>query len=164
MTITSADNRPVLITGGCGFIGCNLADRLATDGHDVLVFDNLERDGVRANAQWLKARHGARVQIAVGDVRDPILVIGAVRQARAVLHLAAQVAVTGSLQSPLDDFEVNARGTVNVLEAIRLHNADAPVIFASTNKVYGSLFEYDEILHVGRRYAPPDGAFARGVE
>jgi CDP-paratose 2-epimerase len=163
MTNVSGDNRPVLITGGCGFIGCNLADRLAADGRDVVVFDNLARAGVKANAQWLKARHGARVQIAIGDVRDPILVIDAVRQASAVLHLAAQVAVTSSLENPLDDFEVNARGTINVLEAVRLHNALAPVVFASTNKVYGPLFQNDEIVHVGRRYAPPNAGLARGV-
>jgi CDP-paratose 2-epimerase len=164
MTIVPGDSRPVLITGGCGFIGCNLADRLAANGNAVLVFDNFDRAGVKVNAQWLKARHGSRVEIAIGDVRDPILVIDAVRQASAVLHLAAQVAVTDSVESPLDDFEVNARGTVNVLEAVRLHNAGAPVIFASTNKVYGALFEKEEIQHVGRRYAPPDMSLAKGVD
>jgi CDP-paratose 2-epimerase len=159
----SADSRPVLITGGCGFIGCNLADRLCANGENVIVLDNLAREGVRANAQWLKARHGERVQITAGDVRDPILVIDAVRQARAVMHLAAQVAVTSSVENPLDDFEINARGTVNVLEAVRLHNASAPVIFASTNKVYGRLVNDREIERTGRRYAPCDSALARGV-
>jgi CDP-paratose 2-epimerase len=164
MTNVSSDNRPVLITGGCGFIGCNLADRLAAEGHDVLAFDSLARGGVKANAQWLKARHGTHVQIAAGDVRDRILVIDAVRQASAVLHLAAQVAVTSSLDSPLDDFEINARGTLNVLEAVRLHNAGAPVIFASTNKVYGRLFENADIVPTGRRYAPPRADLAQGVD
>lgn len=159
----TADSRPVLITGGCGFIGCNLADRFCADGENVIVLDNLARGGVRANAQWLKARHGERVQITAGDVRDPILVIDAVRQARAVMHLAAQVAVTSSVENPLDDFEINARGTINVLEAVRLHNASAPVIFASTNKVYGRLVNDREIERTGRRYAPCESALARGV-
>ena len=159
----TADSRPVLITGGCGFIGCNLADRFCADGENVIVLDNLARGGVRANAQWLKARHGERVQITAGDVRDPILVIDAVRQARAVMHLAAQVAVTSSVENPIDDFEINARGTINVLEAVRLHNASAPVIFASTNKVYGRLVNDREIERTGRRYAPCESALARGV-
>jgi CDP-paratose 2-epimerase len=159
----TADLRPVLITGGCGFIGCNLADRLAANGENVIVLDNLARGGVRANAQWLKARHGERVQITAGDVRDPILVIDAVRQARAVMHLAGQVAVTSSVVNPLDDFEINARGTINVLEAVRLHNSRAPMIFASTNKVYGRLVRDHEIERTGRRYAPCDLALAGGV-
>jgi CDP-paratose 2-epimerase len=135
------DNRPILITGGCGFIGCNLADRLAERGDNVLLLDNLARAGVRENAQWLKSKHGDRVVITIADIRDPIPVIDAVRDARAVLHLAAQVAVTDSVSDPASDFEINARGTLNVLEAVRLHNRLAPVIFASTNKVYGRLIE-----------------------
>src|SRR5205085_2183362 len=138
---TDTLNRPILITGGCGFIGCNLADALAMRGDKVVVFDNLSRAGVRENAQWLKLRHGELVSIMTGDIRDAISVIEAVRGARAVLHLAAQVAVTGSLQEPIDDFEINARGTLNVLEAIRIHNPSAPMIFASTNKVYGRLVQ-----------------------
>src|SRR5947209_16334529 len=116
----SSDLHPILITGGCGFIGCNLADRLAARGQTVTILDNLARSGVRENAQWLKSRHGERVSIQVSDVRDPIPVIDLVRDAKAVLHLAAQVAVTSSLESPVDDFEINARGTLNVLEAVRL--------------------------------------------
>ncbi|MBV8926348.1 MAG: SDR family NAD(P)-dependent oxidoreductase [Bradyrhizobium sp.] len=157
------DTRPVLITGGCGFIGCNLADRLAHDGNNVLAFDNLARAGVRENAHWLKSHHGDRVRIAVGDIRDPISVIDAVREARAVLHLAAQVAVTSSVEGPLDDFEINARGTVNILEAVRLHNSDVPFIFASTNKVYGRLISDLQIERSGLRYIPSDPALAGGI-
>jgi CDP-paratose 2-epimerase len=163
MTIDHCDTRPVLITGGCGFIGCNLADRLAAQGISVLLLDNLARAGVRENAQWLKSNHGEVVKIAVGDVRDRITVIDAVRDASAVLHLAAQVAVTSSVETPLDDFEINARGTMNVLEAVRLHNPSAPVIFASTNKVYGRLIEETAIERVGHRYAPSDFRFAAGI-
>lgn len=161
--MTDRRTKPILITGGCGFIGCNLADRLAERGDRVLLLDNLARAGVRENAQWLKSRHPDRIDIVVADVRDPISVIDAVRDAGAVLHLAAQVAVTSSLDKPLDDFEINARGTLNVLEAVRLHAPEAPVIFASTNKVYGRLVEDSEIARTGLRYAPLDPALANGV-
>jgi CDP-paratose 2-epimerase len=156
-------DRPILITGGCGFIGCNLADALAGRGDKVVAFDNLSRAGVRENAQWLKSRHGDLVTIVTGDIRDAISVIEAVRGAKAVFHLAAQVAVTGSLQDPADDFEINARGTLNVLEAIRIHNHSAALIFASTNKVYGRLVSDDGIKQVGRRHVPVDLRFAGGV-
>jgi CDP-paratose 2-epimerase len=157
------DNRPVLITGGCGFVGCNLADRLAERGESVLVLDNLARAGVRENAQWLKSRHGDRVAVTIADIRDPIPVIDAVREARAVLHLAAQVAVTDSVSDPASDFEINARGTLNVLEAVRLHNRPAPVIFASTNKVYGRLSDDSAITLTGQRYMPTRDDRAGGV-
>jgi CDP-paratose 2-epimerase len=163
MTADSGSDRPVLITGGCGFIGCNLADRLASRGTAVTALDNLSRAGVRENARWLRSRHGDRVNIVVGDVRDPIPVIEAVRDASAVLHLAAQVAVTSSLASPVDDFEINARGTINVLEAVRLHNSAVPVLHASTNKVYGRLFRDSEITRVGQRYVPSDPTLAKGI-
>ena len=156
-------NKPVLITGGCGFIGCNLADALAKRGDRVIAFDNLTRAGVRENAQWLKSRHGDQVTVVTGDIRDSISVIEVVRGAKAVLHLAAQVAVTGSLQDPLDDFEINARGTLNVLEAVRLHNPSIPMVFASTNKVYGRLVTDEEIKQEGRRHVPRDPSLAAGV-
>jgi len=154
---------PILITGGCGFIGCNLADSLAGRGNKIVAFDNLSRKGVRENAQWLKSRHGDRIAIVTGDVRDSISVIEAVRGTSAVLHLAAQVAVTGSLQDPIEDFEINGRGTLNVLEAVRLHNPRAPLLFASTNKVYGRLMSDSEIRKQGRRYVPTNPALAAGI-
>src|SRR3954465_5203418 len=156
-------DRPVLITGGCGFIGCNLADALVARGDEVIVFDNLSRAGVRENAEWLKSRHGDLVTIVTGDIRDSISVIEVVRHANAVLHLAAQVAATGSLQDPVEDFEINARGTLNTLEAIRLHNPSAPIIFASTNKVYGRLVSDEQIKKAGRRHVPAIAQFASGV-
>src|ERR1700716_1423466 len=156
-------DRPILITGGCGFIGCNLADTLARRGDKVIAFDNLSRAGVRENAQWLKSRHGDLVSIVTGDIRDSISVIEAVRGARGVLHLAAQVAVTGSLEDPVEDFEINARGTLNTLEAIRLHNPSAPMIFASTNKVYGRLVQDEHIKQVARRHLPTAPRFIDGV-
>jgi CDP-paratose 2-epimerase len=163
MSTRDPRDRPILITGGCGFIGCNLADALAARGDKVIAFDNLSRAGVRENAQWLKSRHGDLVTIITGDIRDSISVIEVVRIARAVLHLAAQVAVTGSLQNPVDDFEVNARGTLNTLEAIRLHNRSVPMVFASTNKVYGRLVASEQIKQVGRRHVPRDPRLAVGI-
>lgn len=156
-------DRPVLVTGGCGFIGCNLADRLAARGNEVIVLDNLTRAGVRENAQWLKARHGERIDIVTADIRDSISVIDAVRGASAVIHLAAQVAVTDSIADPVADFEVNARGTVNVLEAVRLHNPTAPVLFASTNKVYGRLIDDTQIARANQRYQPVSSELADGI-
>ncbi|CCE11294.1 putative CDP-tyvelose-2-epimerase [Bradyrhizobium sp. STM 3843] len=163
MTLSAAGKKSVLITGGCGFIGCNLADRLASRGDKVVVLDNLVRAGVRENAQWLKSRHADRISVVVGDVRDPITVIDVVREAGAVLHLAAQVAVTSSLQTPIDDFEINARGTLNVLEAVRLHNPAVPVVFASTNKVYGRLIDNSQIRRDGTRHVPRDASLAHGI-
>ena len=157
-------SRPILITGGCGFIGSNIADRLAADGANVLILDNLSRTGVRENAHWLKSRHSKRIKVSIADVREPIPVIDAVREAQAVLHLAAQVAVTSSLSNPLEDFEINARGTVNVLEAIRIHNPDVPLVFASTNKVYGHLIDETQIERDGLRYIPADPELVSGVK
>lgn len=130
---------PVLVTGGAGFVGANLSDRLLSEGREVTVLDAFVREGVEANARWLRKRHGDRVRFRRGDVRDPVLVEEAARGAAAVFHLAAQVAVTTSLASPRDDFDVNARGTLNVLEALRRQSDPPPFIFTSTNKVYGCL-------------------------
>ena len=155
--------RRVLVTGGCGFIGCNLADALAARGDYVLIIDNLARAGAEENAEWLKSRHGERIAIDIADARDEDAIIGGVSQASAVLHLAAQVAVTTSLERPREDFQINANGTLNVLEAVRLHNPRAPVIFASTNKVYGKVLEDDAVTPSGDRYVPTDERFARGI-
>ena len=132
-------SKPLLILGGAGFVGCNLADTVMSGGEDVIVFDNLSRPGVERNLNWLAARHGSRLQAVLGDLRDGGAVEAAVAEAGAVVHLAAQVAVTASLTDPLDDFAVNAQGTLAVLEAMRRLAPEAPLVFASTNKVYGDL-------------------------
>ncbi len=132
-------SRPALVTGGAGFIGANLADRLARDGQDVLVFDVLARPGVARNLEWLKRRHPRRVSAVVADIRDEGAVRDAAMRCSAVFHLAAQVAVTTSLAAPMDDFDVNVRGTLHVLEALRRRADRIPLVFASTNKVYGDL-------------------------
>jgi CDP-paratose 2-epimerase len=130
---------PVLITGGAGFIGCNLADRIAAAGHDVIVYDALARAGVETNLDWLKERHGSRIRAVIADVRDEDALAKVAREAGAVFHMAAQVAVTTSLADPVEDFEINIRGTLALLEAVRRRGVPVPVIFASTNKVYGDL-------------------------
>ena len=150
-----------LVTGGAGFIGANLADRLAREGHDVIVFDALARPGVERNLAWLQAAHGDRIVHVRADVRDSRAVAETVRQAEVVFHLAAQVAVTTSLTDPLEDFEINVRGALNVLEAARRRRT--PVIFASTNKVYGDLADVTLELS-GDAYRPQDPIIrARGI-
>lgn len=159
----SSQERPVLITGGAGFIGCNLANELAMKGRRVLIFDSMARSGCEHHVRWLKSRHEDRIEIVVADIRDESAVTSAVARADAVLHLAAQVAVTTSVERPREDFAINAGGTLNVLEAIRLHNPDAPLILASTNKVYGRLLEEDGFFRAGKRYVPQNPRFAHGV-
>ncbi len=155
--------RPVLVTGGAGFIGSNLADRLAREGHDVLVYDALARPGVETNLAWLKKRHPQRVSAAVADIRDEAGVAEAARDAQAVFHMAAQVAVTTSLVDPREDFEINVRGTLNLLDALRRRDDPAPLVFASTNKVYGDLADVELDLD-GDAYAPRDPEIrARGI-
>ncbi len=163
MNTAVSNTNYVLITGGCGFIGCNLANALARRGDRVMALDNLSRAGARENAHWLKARHGDAVAVRNGDVRDPATVVDAVRDASAVLHLAGQVAVTSSLHDPIGDFEVNARGTLNVLEAIRTTNRSAPIVFASTNKVYGALEDSGPMQPAGQRYEPVRAERGNGV-
>ncbi len=147
--------KPVLITGGAGFIGSNLADRLASEGHDVLVFDALLRPGVERNLAWLKRRHPARISAVVADLRDRLALPAAAAEASAIFHFAAQVAVTTSYTDPLSDFEINAWGTLLLLEAARKSPHKPPVIFASTNKVYGDLGDV-ELVPDGEAYLPAD--------
>jgi CDP-paratose 2-epimerase len=150
---------PVLITGGAGFIGTNLASRLAADGVPVIIFDNLSRPGVEQNLQWLYDTYGDSIEAEIADVRNAAAVRRAVRHARQVFHFAAQVAVTHSLTDPVKDFETNVRGTLNVLEAIRQSTRRPALVFTSTNKVYGALS--DVALSCGARYEPLDPALRR---
>jgi CDP-paratose 2-epimerase len=151
---------PVLITGGAGFIGTNVAHRILSAGRPVIVFDNLSRPGVAQNVEWLRDVHGPLVRIQVGDVRDRDALTRAVREVRQVYHFAAQVAVTTSLDDPFHDFEVNARGTLNLLEAVRACDRPPSVLFTSTNKVYGHL--QDVPLRQSRtRYEPVSDAVRR---
>ena len=158
-----APARPVLVTGGAGFIGSNLADRLAGQGHEVRVFDALARPGVEANLAWLRRRHPGRIQAIIGDLRDRAAVEQAAAGVSAVFHMAAQVAVTTSLDDPELDFDVNLRGTIFLLEALRRQAAPPPVVFASTNKVYGNLADV-ALERDGDAYLPQDPALrAHGI-
>jgi CDP-paratose 2-epimerase len=150
----------LFITGGAGFIGCNSADRFLRDGHEVTIFDNLSRAGAQANLDWLHESHGERLCFIKGDVRDYQELIDAIAKTDVVLHLASQVAVTSSVENPRTDFEVNALGTFNVLEAVRNANPKAAVLYASTNKVYGGM-EGVGIIEQASRYAYAD--FTQGI-
>lgn len=147
-----------LITGGAGFIGINLADRMLMKGKKVMLFDNLSRAGVENNLSWLKEKWDQNLQVVLADIRDKAAVTHAVKNAQQVFHFAAQVAVTTSLENPLYDFEVNAQGTLNILEAIRCSTHQPPVVFASTNKVYGDLDDLGIVMN-GTRYYPENTFF-----
>jgi CDP-paratose 2-epimerase len=131
--------RRILITGGAGFLGVNAAVHLIADGWHVTLLDNLSRPGTERNLKWLITEHPTRTTFIKEDVRIASAVADHVKNQDAILHLAGQVAVTTSLLDPITDFDVNARGTLNLLEAVRLHNPEVPFLFASTNKVYGKL-------------------------
>jgi CDP-paratose 2-epimerase len=137
---------PVLITGGAGFIGSNLADRLASEGENVVIYDALARAGVEENLAWLRAKHPHRISAVIADVRDGSALEDAAAEASAVFHMAAQVAVTSSLEDPLVDFETNVVATVRLIDAIRRGGRRSPLIFASTNKVYGNLADIGFVL------------------
>lgn len=154
---------PTLITGGAGFIGCNLAHRLLGTGRRVRILDNLSRPGVEQNLQWLREQYGELLQATAADVRDPVAVSRAVAGCAHVFHFAAQVAVTTSLDDPREDFLVNAQGTLNVLEAARAQPVPPSVLLTSTNKVYGDLADL-ALQPSGQHYLPTDLAVrARGV-
>ncbi|MBZ9936966.1 NAD-dependent epimerase/dehydratase family protein [Mesorhizobium sp. BR1-1-16] len=159
-----SDDAEIAVVGGCGFIGCNLADALLARGRRVVLIDNLSRPGVETNLDWLLDRHRGAVRFVRADIRDGGAMQRLLRDAAAVFHFAAQTAVTTSLDDPLSDFEANARGTLNVLEAVRRAETRAPLIFASTNKVYGALDDIPMMLSEGR-YRPRDPALAtRGLD
>ncbi len=156
--------RPILITGGAGFIGANLAHRLLSAGRTVRIYDNLSRDGVAANLQWLRETHGGRLQVMVGDMRDREALRNAAEDVSNVYHFAAQVAVTTSLEDPVQDFEINIMGTLNLLESIRSHPRPPSLLLTSTNKVYGDLNGIG-LTEQNDRYAPTNPhCAARGVD
>jgi CDP-paratose 2-epimerase len=152
--ILDADH-PLLLTGGAGFIGTNIAARMLGAGQPVLLLDDLSRKGVEENVAWLEAHHGAAFELVRGDIRDERLVRACVRRCGAVIHLAAQVAVTTSLTDPITDFDINAFGTLNLLEALR--TTPRPLLYTSTNKVYGPLSDVALVRAYGR-YEPVDRA------
>ncbi|ELP5730585.1 GDP-mannose 4,6-dehydratase [Vibrio vulnificus] len=136
----------LLITGGCGFLGSNLASHAIIQGYDVIVFDNLSRLGTYDNLSWLKSF--GTFEFVHGDIRNKNDVTRLIERIKpdAIFHLAGQVAMTTSLDNPYMDFEVNIGGSINVLEAVRLHCPETAIFYSSTNKVYGDLeqFSYRE--------------------
>lgn len=144
-------DRVVVVTGGAGFIGSNLADALLGAGERVIVYDNLSRPGTERNLRWLTQRHPQGLEVEVADIRDAKRVARVVQRAHTVFHLAAQVAVTSSVTDPWYDFAVNAEGTLNVLQAARDASDPPVVLYTSTNKVYGALVGVPVVLN-GTRY------------
>lgn len=161
-TRNTGRRKHVLITGGAGFIGTNLASRLLEAGRPVLIYDNLSRPGSQRNVAWLKQQYPKGLTVKVGDVRDSHTLRNAVRSAEEVYHLAAQVAVTSSLTDPKHDFDVNVGGTLKLLEAVRSMDTPPPVLFTSTNKVYGPLTDL-ALQGNGHRYQPLDTALRTGI-
>ena len=128
----------ILITGGLGFIGANSALYFGKNGYDVTVFDNFSRAGAEKNLEFLKSE--IDVEVVRGDIStDFDMLKDLMEKVDVVLHLAAQVAVTTSVQDPRDDFMTNALGSFNVLEAIRVSKKRPIALYSSTNKVYGEL-------------------------
>lgn len=149
----------VLITGGAGFIGSNLAARLLQEGHEVTILDNLSRPGGESNLDWLRANFGQEsFRLIQADLKDFAALCRATEGAERVYHLAGQVAVTTSVRDPRADFEDNALGTFNALEAARTVGADPIFIYSSTNKVYGGM-ESVRIVEEPTRYRYADFPF-----
>jgi CDP-paratose 2-epimerase len=150
-----------LITGGAGFIGSNYAARCLARGEKVVIFDNLSRRGAERNIEWLSDRFDRKgFELIREDIRNAAAIQDAARGADKIVHLAAQVAVTTSVTDPRTDFEINAGGTFNALEAARLSGRKPAFLYASTNKVYGGM-EDVEVVELPTRYDYkdlPDGA------
>ena len=150
-----------LITGGAGFIGSNYADRCISRGDQVVIFDNLSRHGADNNIKWLQQKHGKdSFKLIIGDVCKPEEIRLAAKNADRIVHLAAQVAVTTSVTDPRNDFQINAMGTFNTLEAARASGKNPSFIYSSTNKVYGGM-EDVKVVEGESRYdyaTLPEGA------
>ncbi len=140
------------VTGGAGFIGSNYVSRLIKRGEKVTIYDNLSRAGAPRNLKWLQDTYGAKsFNLVAGDVRDAGQLVVSAREADVIVHLAGQVAVTTSVVNPREDFEINAQGTFNVLEAARLNQRNPIFLFASTNKVYGGMDDV-KVVERGQRW------------
>ena len=154
--------RKILITGGAGFIGSNYAHRLLSRGEKVVIFDNLSRHGTPNNLKWLQDSFGRdSFEFIKEDIRNLEEIESAARAVDVIVHLAAQVAVTSSVTYPREDFEVNAMGTFNVLEAARKSGRQPVFLFASTNKVYGGMEDL-KLRETDTRYAFVD--FLNGID
>ncbi len=149
----------LLITGGAGFIGVNAAEHFINKGWNVTLFDNFSRKGTDLNETYITNAFPSAVTIVRGDIRTDLDKLRALANEHdAVLHLAAQVAVTTSITDPRSDFENNILGTFNVLEAVRTSSKKPPLIYSSTNKVYGALEHYT-VRETPTRYEFNDDAY-----
>lgn len=154
--------KPVLVTGGAGFIGVNMVKRLVDEGLQVIVLDNLSRAGSETNLEYLREHWAHRVEIVLEDVRNRTVVDDLVSRVDMVFHFAAQVAVTTSLEHPVEDFKTNCAGTLNLLEAARHQPTPPGLLFTSTNKVYGALDEL-AMAEEPSRYRPVDESLVSGI-
>jgi CDP-paratose 2-epimerase len=155
-------DHPTLITGGAGFVGSNLAERLLRAGLPVRLLDDLSRHGSRANLRHLEDQYGNLVEAIVADICDQSAVARAVRDVRDVIHLAAQVSTTASVVNPRADHRVNVSGTDNLVNQASRLSTPPPIIFSSSNKVYGDL-RWLELREYKDRYEVLDPAFTTGI-
>ncbi|MDQ3190637.1 MAG: GDP-mannose 4,6-dehydratase [Bacteroidota bacterium] len=146
-------DKHILITGGAGFVGINLAHHYLLLGKPVMIFDNLSRPGVVDNLQWLISKYGTKVRVQIADIRNESILQMAVKNAESVYHFAAQAGATSSIYNPIEDFEINARGTLNILNSIALLETPIPLVFASSSKVYGEM-KHLEMKIKGNSYEP----------
>jgi CDP-paratose 2-epimerase len=140
----------ILVTGGAGFIGSNYVSRLIQRGEKVAIYDNLSRSGSKLNMEWLKQTYGESVKLIQADVRDFNSLAEAAKEKDVIVHLAAQVAVTTSVTNPREDFEINALGTFNAVEAARLSGKQPVILYSSTNKVYGGMEDVKTVEQADR--------------
>lgn len=157
----------ILVTGGAGFIGSHIAEHYANKGDEVICYDNLSRASLlrrslNSTYNWNYLKRFPNVRLIQGDVRDLEGLKKAAKGIDAIVHTAAQTAVTTSIEDPKTDFEVNALGTFNVLEAARLSNSQPAVIYCSTNKVYGENVNKGSVIEEGSRYVF-EGKFEKGI-
>ena len=158
------NSKKLLITGGAGFIGSNIAWYFAAHGYQVTIFDNFKRRGTRQNFAWIKSKL-PKVKVIIGDIRNRQDLEKAVEGQDIIFHLAAQVAVTTSVVDPRVDFDINALGTFNLLEAARVEGKKPIIIFASTNKVYGDRPNTLPLVELKTRYElPKNHRYYKGID
>jgi CDP-paratose 2-epimerase len=156
-------NSPVLICGGAGFVGTNVAAHLMADGQRVLILDDLSSAGVERNLEWLRRTYGPLLEFELGDIRDSRTVRRCVRDVAAVFHFAARSAAASIGVNAREALDISAGGTINLLEELRLRGSRAPLVFTSTNKVYGNLDKL-AVRRNGKRYEPQHpGVLAHGI-
>ena len=148
-------DKQILITGGAGFIGTNLAKRLLQQGEKVIILDNLSRSGSEQNLQYLQKKFTTNLEAVIEDIREKQVVSQLVAKCKMVFHFAAQVAVTTSIEDPIEDFQINCLGTLSLLEAARKQPNPPPILYTSTNKVYGNLGNL-KLNKAPTRYIPYD--------